>query len=545
MTGPASEQAALERIFVADDGSIKALYTDNSLLLLSGNAASFTRVSTTGVKTVQLTDCCLSRYKRLLAELLAFRNQFLDVPYFPAWLQKQLQEEHGLLFSTGYPVTDTTWPTTAEAAVEDGLVKLLDGQTIQLFSTCGSAYVTLQHTAIRFAVCYPLLVNFDARTNTYTYIQHTQVFSRSQYPSRWQHALAVAVAVAQLAAHSDAQHTQQQLPQTQQQLQQLHERLQEPQLLLDVTNKLGRSSTAHSPVRQSYSAAGGCTFAAAAHTSTCSSPRRYGSPVQRQHRPWRDDEALFRTHQHQQQQQQQGAHLMAQSGDFSARLKHHSPGLSCNTSPGQQRVPLLAADGTASPTKQWHPPGTPGSPSAALYAVAVLQQEQQHLGLQHRPASAAAARQASSLDCVVQLPINPSTLQTLPSGGRLQLQVQPQEAYATTQTDRMRHGAYGSSSSSTQALPGASSSGWSSHIAAALADALGQRQQGVSSRDSSSSSSSTGGAVGSWWLEPHLLLPRDELLSMVWSPEATFIFLQVSPGDYGSLLVRVLNIHVR
>jgi hypothetical protein len=161
-----------------------------------------------------------------------------------------------------------------------------------------------------------------------------------------------------------------------------------------------------------------------------------------------------------------------------------------------------------------------------VYAVAVLQQEQQQLGaLQHMPAasaaSPAAARQVSSLDCVVQLPINSTTLQTLPSSGRLQLQ--PQEACATSSLDRVPRGAHGSSA---QALPGASSSsGWSSHIAAALAEALGQRQQGVSSSSSSSSGSSSG--VGSWWLEPHLLLPRDELLTMVWSPEATFIFMQV------------------
>lgn len=95
------EAADLERIYVAADGSIKALYKDNSLLLLSSNAASFTRVSAAGARTVQLTECCLTRWKQMLAELLAFRNQHLDIPCVPPWLQKQLQDQHGLLFTTG------------------------------------------------------------------------------------------------------------------------------------------------------------------------------------------------------------------------------------------------------------------------------------------------------------------------------------------------------------------------------------------------------------------------------------------------------------
>lgn len=452
----------LERIFVAADGSVKALYRDNSLLLLSSNAASFTRVSADGAKTVQLIECCLSRWKQVLAELLAFRNQHLDVPCVPRWLQKQLQEQHGLLFSTGYPVTDTTWPPTAEDAVEAGLVKLLDAATIQLFSTCGSAYITLQHTGLRFAVCYPLLLSCDAASNTYTFMQHTQVFSRSQHPARWQQPLAVAAAAAALAAQSSAQPVQQQ---------QQHGVGPQDLLLLDVTNKLSIRSASPNPARHSCSTAG--VDHAAAHAGSSSA----GSPTQLQHRPWPGRSSA------------QGA----------GTLQHH----------------VFGTPSAASPKRQWHPPGSPGSPSAALYAAAEQQQRQLDEPSLCASPAAHAAQHCSSLDLVVQLPLMPAVEQSLPAHRQQQRQVLPLSAPFGQAGSSSRTGRPGSSSSSE----------WPSPTAAALAEALGQRQQG--------GSSSTEVGMGSWWLEPHLLLPKDQLLQMVWSPDATLILLEVCARGWG------------
>lgn len=482
----AASAAELERIWVAADGSIKALYGDNSLLLLSSNGMSFTRVPVSGAKTVQLTDCCLSRWKPLLAELLAFRNQHLDLPCFPAWLQKQ-QDRHGLLFNTGFPVTDTTWSRTAEQAVEAGLVKLLDDTTIQLLSSCGSAHITLQHTGLRFAVSYPLLLDYDATSNTYSYTQHTQVFSRSQYPTRWRAALAVATAAAQLAAVSSAESTQEQqqqqrqyMPRVQQDLLRLQQQLQEPHrlLLLDVTNRpaLGSDATGSPPVWQEHNAAGIRADAAATAGTSDSSPRRCGSPVQRQHNPWQAADQL----------------------------------LSCCRQPRPQPAqPTPSSHAMGIPNLQlWRPPGSPGSPSAALYAVAERQQQHQQLGW---PAQSEAGRSCSSSgvgsDRVVQLPLMPEVLRALPQ--QLQQQQQPRREH----TPHAPCAGQLSSSSN-------SSGDRHSNLAAALAEALGQRQQGGASGADSS-------CVGSWWLEPHLLLPSDELLHMVWTPDATLIFVEV------------------
>lgn len=516
----ACEAAELERMWVAADGSVKALYADNSLLLLSSNAASFTRVAATGTKTVQLTECCLSRWKPLLAELLAFRNQHLDVPCFPAWLQKQLGVQHGLLFTTGYPVADTTWPATAEQAVEDGLVKLLNDQTIQLFSSCGSAYITLQHTGLRFAVCYPLLLHHDPGSSTYTYIQHTQVFSRSQYPSRWCHALTVATAAAQLAAQSGAQHDhqdQQPNAHAQQDILRLQQQLREPELLLlDVTNRLTLGSSASSPARQTHSTAGICSAGARA-SSSGSSPRRYGSPIQRQHKPWQDADPLLSCDRLQRPLQQQRASQSAQHlhGSSSGSPWGGADSTARYAASAQQAPAELGRFGM--PLQVWQPPGSPGSPTAALYTVAEQHQQQLQAGL-HRPYSPhpGAGQHSSSLNCVAQLPIMPEVLRCLPQ----QLLQAQHSAHALPAGQSSSGGGPGSSST-----PGNSARGWNSHIAGALAEALGQRQQG------SASSGADGGCVGSWWLEPHLLLPADEILHMIWTPDATFVFVEVCVLD--------------
>jgi hypothetical protein len=490
--------ADLERIWVAADGSVKALYADNSLLLLSSNGTSFTRVSAEGTKTVQLSECCLSRWKPLVAELLAFRNQHLDVPCFPAWLQKHLQDQHGLLFTTGYPVSDTTWSESAANAVEAGLVKLLDHQTIQLFSSCGSALITLQYSGLRFAVCYPLLLSHHPASNTYAYIQHTQVFSRSQYPARWHPALTVATEVAQLAAHSNAQHMeQQQQPHVQQDLVQLQRQLQDPQLLLmDVTNNPRLVSASSSPARQNYSAAGiSCARAAAAAGSVSSSPRHHGIPMQRQHRPWQAVDPLVPCHRQRQlwQGQRAGQTATVSCSGFAGGPVDLAPALQ---------------DAVGAQLQLWCPPGSPGSPTAALYAVAEQQQQQ---GC-HVPVSEAVGHN-NSLACVVQLPVLPGVQQPL-----------PQQLLQQRQRPAVLHPARPSSSRQPDSSisSSSSSSGWNSHVAAALSEALGQRQRG------SSSTAADGACMGNWWLEPHLLLPADELLQMIWSPDATFIFLDVS-----------------
>jgi hypothetical protein len=69
-----AESPRLEAIYVAADCSIKAVYHDNTLLVLSADGSSFTHVSPAGARTVQLCEFCLSRFTQLLTELLDFRK---------------------------------------------------------------------------------------------------------------------------------------------------------------------------------------------------------------------------------------------------------------------------------------------------------------------------------------------------------------------------------------------------------------------------------------------------------------------------------------
>jgi hypothetical protein len=69
-----TDKPRLEAIYVAVDGSIKAVYHDNTLLVLSADGSSFTHVSPAGARTVQLCEFCLSRFTPLLTELLDFRK---------------------------------------------------------------------------------------------------------------------------------------------------------------------------------------------------------------------------------------------------------------------------------------------------------------------------------------------------------------------------------------------------------------------------------------------------------------------------------------
>jgi hypothetical protein len=113
----------------------------------------------------------------------------------------------------------------------------------------------------------------------------------------------------------------------------------------------------------------------------------------------------------------------------------------------------------------------------------------------------------SSLDFVVQLPLMQDVVGSLPSAQR-------QQRHTQQVASLQAHAGHPASDSSSNG------SGWTSHTAAALAEALGQRQPGRSFAGDAV-------GVGSWWLEPHLLLSRDELLQMVWSPDATLIFIEV------------------
>jgi hypothetical protein len=411
---PPAPPPALDRIYVGAIGAVKALYADGRVLFLSSSGASFTHVAPDdGSRTTQLCEACLHRWRPLLAELLAFRNQRVDVPAWPRWLVAQLlhQRRQPPAFVAGYPITAVSWPASAQDAFGAGLVELPPGQAaLALHSRCRAAQLVLERSGLRFSVCYPLLLARDdaagdgsCSSSRYSYCQHTQVFSRSQCPRRWLAALAVAAAAADLAAQGFTPAA-------------LQTQEQQSQLLLDDVTNINAAG-----------AAGG------QHSSSCwagSPSRQGGGGSMCRHREW------------------------APPGQLEYSLFLPSPSLSPHR-PARRDNTAGARAGGGPCSSTAPPPPLPPQP--------LLQQ------------------------CVTQLPISPELLQTLPQWARQQ---QQQQDEADT-------------------VAGSS-------IASSVAQVLGARQQ-----------QRPGDNGSSWWLQPSVLLPADELLLMVWSREATLIFLQV------------------
>ncbi|WIA28174.1 hypothetical protein OEZ86_010742 [Tetradesmus obliquus] len=145
------EPPRLEAIYVAADASVKAVYHDNTLLVLSADGSSFTHISPAGARTVQLCEFCLSRFVPLLTELLDFRNQHVDMPAVSRPLLQQLQRS-SQTFTLHFPITYTCWPATAAEAFQQGLVELPDSTRIAVLSKCGYARIMLEYTGLRFAM---------------------------------------------------------------------------------------------------------------------------------------------------------------------------------------------------------------------------------------------------------------------------------------------------------------------------------------------------------------------------------------------------------
>jgi hypothetical protein len=235
---PSQQQPAkpeLQRLWIGATGCAKALFADNSLVILSGSGQSFVHVSPDGGRTRQLSQYALRRFAPALAEVLACRNLHVDAPLLCAAL-RQHQLPPDTVFHLGYPIVDLLWPLDAEEAFDQGLVEFLGARRIAVRSRCRSGRVVLDSSALRFAVCYPLLLEHDVEQNVFTYTWHTQVrahrralarrralplcgcaalspagacpaqqanmnrllqvFSCAQHPPRWQPALAAARAVA-------------------------------------------------------------------------------------------------------------------------------------------------------------------------------------------------------------------------------------------------------------------------------------------------------------------------------------------------------------
>lgn len=182
----------LRRVFVTADQNVKAVYEDNSVLLLDSSGSTFTSVDPHGSRTTQLTLFALKRYHHKLTEVISFRNLHVEPPLVIPLL---CLSTHSL----GYAVTTVSWSATFAEAAADGLLRSEDDGSLTLDSHDHAARVVLHANRHRLAVCYPLLVSTRRGQHSKNdYIWQTQLFAVWECPECWRHPLSVL----QIAAHS-------------------------------------------------------------------------------------------------------------------------------------------------------------------------------------------------------------------------------------------------------------------------------------------------------------------------------------------------------
>ncbi|GBF96370.1 hypothetical protein Rsub_09169 [Raphidocelis subcapitata] len=208
---------------LAADGRLKALWDDNTVLLLSSGGEAFATVPPRpgAAPTRQLSEFALSRSAPRLAQALRLRNLHADAPAYCRPLARAA-EAAGDVFQLGYPITTVYWPASVGEALRLGLLEVLDAGRVAARSRCGSARVVLDAPArLRFAVCYPLLLRRSSggggpsggggagrgaggRGAGVPHVWQTQVFSTRRCPPRWAPALAVVAAAADALAPGGA-----------------------------------------------------------------------------------------------------------------------------------------------------------------------------------------------------------------------------------------------------------------------------------------------------------------------------------------------------
>ncbi len=171
----------LSRVFISADLSVKAVYSDNSLFLLTKDGNSFSSVDPHGNCVTQLTLYAINRYKSKLAEVLTFRNlhvsRVLTIPSL-----------HSNFNFLGYRITSVKWSLSPAIAQAEGLLRFEPDGSILLDSEENAARLVLHANQNRFAVCYPLLVP-SGDTAKHQYVWQTQLFAVASAPSAWHYPL--------------------------------------------------------------------------------------------------------------------------------------------------------------------------------------------------------------------------------------------------------------------------------------------------------------------------------------------------------------------
>jgi hypothetical protein len=169
---PAASLPLLLRAVVCRDGSLKANFRDNTVLLLDPTGAAFTVHTPGGARVRQLSAFAVSRFAEYLRVALEFRNGHVDVPFCPPVVTKRFSSRdaaaandadaaadaaHTRVFRCEKRIAVTRWSTSVGEARRSGLFTRLDGGGAALESMDRVARVVLSAHGLVAHVTYPLL----------------------------------------------------------------------------------------------------------------------------------------------------------------------------------------------------------------------------------------------------------------------------------------------------------------------------------------------------------------------------------------------------
>ncbi len=221
-SAPATSSCSLVRVCLAQDGRLKASFSDNSVLLLTASGSAFVHCSPGAAGSNeqqvfrQLSRYAIRAYAPKLAVAVQFRNMHVDVPFLltPGASTSQQQQHQGSNGLTlGYKLDELWWPADAAHALQPApgasppLAQLLPDGSLAVSACDGMARATLQPNRRRFAVCYPLRTTPLPSGPPYQHAWHTQVFSVDCYPERWHPLVELLLDLAERLAGPDADAT--------------------------------------------------------------------------------------------------------------------------------------------------------------------------------------------------------------------------------------------------------------------------------------------------------------------------------------------------
>lgn len=146
-------QPLLLRASILADGTVKAVFADNSLLLLTPAATAALHVDGGGRATTVTTQFGLRSLQPKLAGALELRNLHCAHPSLCKAFLHGAPPRPG--FAPGVPVTHVRWPASTASARELGLLAADAEGQVQLTAEDRCARLALHPSGLRFSVTWP------------------------------------------------------------------------------------------------------------------------------------------------------------------------------------------------------------------------------------------------------------------------------------------------------------------------------------------------------------------------------------------------------